>query len=135
MIAVDTNVVVRLLVDDANATEQNVAARSLFAREQVSVSQTVLLETEWVLRRGFRLGRNEIAKALKRLLAMPRLAISGREKMRAAVEALANGCDFADALHAFGAEADVEAFLTFDTDFVRRARSLSGLPDVRLLAA
>jgi predicted nucleic-acid-binding protein len=44
LVAVDTNVVVRLLVNDDAA--QAGRARALFEREQVFVSPTVLLETE-----------------------------------------------------------------------------------------
>jgi hypothetical protein len=50
MFAVDTNVVVRYLVNDNAA--QAARARRLVEREDIFVPLTVLLETEWVLR-GF----------------------------------------------------------------------------------
>jgi predicted nucleic-acid-binding protein len=49
MIAVDTNVVVRLLTNDEPL--QAGAARSLFASGPVWIAKTVLLETAWVLRK------------------------------------------------------------------------------------
>ena len=48
MIAVDTNVLVRLLTGDE--PEQAAAARRLFASEAIWIGKTVLLETGWVLR-------------------------------------------------------------------------------------
>jgi predicted nucleic-acid-binding protein len=48
MFAVDTNIVVRYLVNDSAA--QAARARRLVEREDIFVPLTVLLETEWVLR-------------------------------------------------------------------------------------
>lgn len=51
MVAVDTNVLVRLLVnDDARQARR---ARALFEREEIFISPTVLLESEWVLRSAY----------------------------------------------------------------------------------
>lgn len=53
MIAVDTNVIVRLLTnDDPHQTEK--VAR-LMEGNSVFISKTVLLETEWVLRVAYNL--------------------------------------------------------------------------------
>jgi predicted nucleic acid-binding protein len=49
MIAVDTNVLVRLLTGDH--PKQEMAARSILARDSVWVAKTVILETAWVLSR------------------------------------------------------------------------------------
>jgi hypothetical protein len=48
MIAVDTNVSVRLPTGDE--PKQEAAARSLFAAEPIRIAKTVFLETGWVLR-------------------------------------------------------------------------------------
>lgn len=48
MIALDTNVVVRLLVDDH--PQQTRRARRLLEARPVIILPTVLLESEWVLR-------------------------------------------------------------------------------------
>lgn len=57
MIAVDTNVLVRLPTGDH--AQQATAARSLFAAEPIWIAKTVLLETGWVLR-----SLNELTKTL-----------------------------------------------------------------------
>jgi predicted nucleic-acid-binding protein len=50
VLAIDTNVIIRYLTrDDA---EQFAKANALIGAEDVFVCTTVLLETEWVLRRG-----------------------------------------------------------------------------------
>jgi len=67
MVAVDTNVLVRLLVnDDARQTRR---ARALIEREQVFISATALLESEWVLRSA-----DGLASARIMLPAMPTAA-------------------------------------------------------------
>jgi predicted nucleic-acid-binding protein len=53
VIAVDTNVIVRLVANDDPA--QSPRAARLFAREDVYVPKTVVLETEWVLRVAYEL--------------------------------------------------------------------------------
>ncbi len=59
MIAFDTNLLVRLLVDDA--PDQADVAEALLAANTVFISRTVLLETEWVLRAGYRKTREQIS--------------------------------------------------------------------------
>jgi predicted nucleic-acid-binding protein len=48
MLAVDANIIVRLLTNDERA--EAARAKILLAENEVFVATTVLLETEWVLR-------------------------------------------------------------------------------------
>jgi len=62
-IAIDTNVLVRILVQDPTAPTQCAAARQLVADataagEPLLVSLCALLETEWVLRSRYRVVRS-----------------------------------------------------------------------------
>ncbi|MDP3638921.1 MAG: type II toxin-antitoxin system VapC family toxin [Azonexus sp.] len=71
MLGVDTNVLVRFLVQDDEAQFEK--ARKLIKREvaagrRIFVSQLVLLETEWVLRSRYSLPKNLIIEAMSRLL-------------------------------------------------------------------
>ncbi|MCW5696811.1 MAG: type II toxin-antitoxin system VapC family toxin [Bauldia sp.] len=133
MIAVDTNVVVRFLIPDH--PPQTEAARQVFASGSVFVGITVLLETEWVMRGSFKIGRRETAAGLERLLGLSEVVVPQRQAVAVALEAMAEGADFADALHASVAPDGAEAFVTFDRDFARHAAAIDGLPAVRLLAA
>jgi predicted nucleic-acid-binding protein len=58
MIALDTNVIVRLLTRDDEAQYQH-AFRAVSSNE-VFLAETVLLETEWVLRHAYGFSMNEI---------------------------------------------------------------------------
>jgi predicted nucleic-acid-binding protein len=72
MIGLDTNVLVRFLVrDDEEHFER---ARKLIRREAqrdepARISLLVLLETEWVLRSRYKLGKGEILGAFSELLS------------------------------------------------------------------
>lgn len=71
MIAVDTNVLVRFLVRDD--PKQFNRARRFIAREAalgepVMISLLVLQETEWVLRRRYELGKEEVMETISSLL-------------------------------------------------------------------
>lgn len=71
MLGIDTNVLVRFLVQDDEAQFEK--ARRLIKREvaagrRVFVSQLVLLETEWVLRSRYALPKIEIIAAISALL-------------------------------------------------------------------
>jgi len=133
MIAVDTNVVIRLLIEDD--PEQARQARVLFTKNRVLLLHTVLLEAEWVMRRRFRFAGEEIASALVQLLGLPNVVCPRLEGVIGAIDGLRAGCDFADALHACLMPAETKAFVTFDRSFVTRARDIAGFPPVHLLGS
>src|SRR5687768_3911457 len=126
MIGVDTNVLVRFFVPDDPA--QAAAVRSLFAGQKVAIAHTVLLETEWVLRRSFKFGRQEIASAILRVLGLPTVFCPRPDEVLDAVDAFQAGCDFADALHAATSERTIVEFVTFDRRFAELARNQGLLP-------
>lgn len=77
MIGLDTNVLVRFLVRDDEAQYER--ARRLIRRESQAgeppcISLAVLLETEWVLRSRYQLGKAEILNAFSDLLSAADLA-------------------------------------------------------------
>lgn len=54
MIAIDTNVLVRMLVDDSDSQEQCQRARDLIANHgDAWVCRIVLIESVWVLERAY----------------------------------------------------------------------------------
>ena len=118
MIAVDTNVVVRLLTKDDPA--QAARAADLLARERVLVPKTVLLETEWVLRYSYELPPSVVLAAFRKLLGLPQVAAEDATAIARALELYEGGMDFADALHLASAR-DTTAFATFDTRLAKRA--------------
>ena len=118
MIAVDTNVVVRLLTNDDPA--QAARAADLLARERVLVPKTVLLETEWVLRYSYEIPQPVVLAAIRKLLGLSQVAAEDATAIARALELYEGGMDFADALH-LASTRDATAFATFDTRLSKRA--------------
>lgn len=123
MIAVDTDVVVRLLTDDDRQQTRKVIA--LFAANDVYVLKTVLLETEWILRFSYELGREQIDLSLRSLLGTPGVVAEEPQQVALALDWFGEGLDFADALHLAGS-LSAERFVTFDRRLIRRAAAIAG---------
>ncbi len=124
MIALDTNVVVRFLVNDDRSQGQRV--RDLIARGGVLVGPTVLLETEWVLRSAYRFKPAQIQRFLRSLLGLPGVHTEEPARVLQALQDYEAGFDFVDALHlSFTGAAD--GFATFDSRLARRARRRAGM--------
>jgi predicted nucleic-acid-binding protein len=127
MIALDTNVLVRIVVNDDPAQARKAAA--MLAREQAFVAITVLLETEWVLRGVYELAPATILTILQRLVSVRSLEVEDRARVERAIEWYGLGLDFADALHLAGATA-ARSFASFDRRLLRRAAAIEGTPPV-----
>ena len=117
MRAVDTNIVVRVIVAD-DAVQLARAAAIIAAG--VVVPLTVLLETEWVLRSNYRFARTRIADALTGIFDIETIVIADEPLVRWAIERYRAGADFADMLHLIAARG-AEAFVTFDRDLAKDA--------------
>lgn len=104
MIALDTNVLVRFLVEDASAPEQCRRAREIVGAavadgDVIFVSVVVLVESVWVMARAARLGRAEIAEVLRGLLDAEQFDLDEREAVEEALSRFAQGSgDFSDYL-------------------------------------
>jgi predicted nucleic-acid-binding protein len=122
VLAIDTNIIVRYLT--ADHPEQFAKASALIHGEDVHVCTTVLLETEWVLRGGYRFSRDQITAALTAFAGLPRVTLEDPALAAKALEWMRSGMDFADALHLAKAEG-CEAFVSFDQRFATVANALS----------
>lgn len=117
-VVVDTNVLVRFLIDEDVAQARR--AVELFRSSVIFLPETVLLETEWVLRSIYELGRREVAAGFLSVLKLRNVQVERRAVLLGVIEAYAKGFDFADALHYAGAEGmEVK---TFDRKFVNRGK-------------
>lgn len=119
MHAVDTNVLVRLIMND-NA-KQNETATAIFAEYQVWIAKTVLLETEWVLRRVYGFNSLAVQTAFSSVVGLPNVSVEDRTSVMNALDLVAAGLDFADAFH-LASRPTGAAFVTFDQALVRRAK-------------
>ena len=121
MIAIDTNVLVRLVVADDAAQARR--AKRLVEKSQVSVATTVLLESEWVLRSAYGFAPREISIAMRRLLGLPNVSPDAPGVVAQALDAYDAGLDFADALHLASAPR-ISGFYTFDRRLAKAAKGI-----------
>jgi predicted nucleic acid-binding protein len=126
-IAVDTNVLARLLLNDHPA--QHARARALLEQDELfTAPPTVMLELVWVLEAND-CTREEISRALELLMCWPRFQPQDPEPLRLALAWYGQGLDFADALHlALGRGAD--CFASFDQALARGAARIGAVPPV-----
>jgi predicted nucleic-acid-binding protein len=115
---IDTNILVRLLVDDHTAHAERAA--EIAARYSLVVIPSVLLETAWVLRSNFRLPRTKVIELLRRVVDFDDFIVVERERVTRAIDCFEKGMDFADAMHV-SLMGEGETFLTFDKDLARLA--------------
>ena len=130
-IALDTNLLVRLLTNDDPAQARQVADL-IDTSAACFVPFTVVLELEWVLRGAYQLSREAITHALRGLIAIRHLHLEQEEQVLQALEAYGQGLDFADALHLLRSEG-CAALVSFDRAFVRKAGELELTPAVQQL--
>ena len=130
MIGVDTNVLVRLIINDDQ--QQHSLAKKFFAGLSADfpgfVSLTTVIETVWTLRRSYAMDAETVGRFINKLLSSREIIVQApavvRRGMRDALEAKA---DFADAVIShLGIDADCDYTVTFD-------RSAANLPGMLLL--
>ena len=124
MVAVDTNVLVRLVIADHAA--QAARAAAVFRSGPVFIAKSVLLEAEWVLRYSYQLGVEAILRSLQAVLGLENVSVEDPKAIAAALRLFEGGLDFADALH-IASSAPAERFVTFDARLVKRAKRASTL--------
>lgn len=128
MIAFDTNMLVRLVVDDP--PQQAEIAQALLKTNQVFLSRTVLLETEWVLRSIYQLSRERIHAFFRLMLQAENAVTEDALNVLRALAWYQQGADFADALHL--AACGDAVMHTFDRGFCKAARREGASPGVRV---
>ncbi len=129
MIAVDTNVLVRFLVrDDAKQASR---AASLIRANEIWISKTVLLETEWVLRSLYGFSPGSLAGALQGLAGLPTIFLEDETAVARALDWFKEGLDFADALHLASA-GNARRFATFDRKLAKQAKATTALETISL---
>lgn len=133
MAALDTNLLVRLLVQDdpqQTAAVQQLLARSIQNAETLFVPITVSLELEWVLRARYRFVKADVIHALSTLLRAMELSFESEPALEVALLHYEQGsADYADCLHAaLAALAHAQPLWTFD-------KAAAKTPCARLLTA
>jgi predicted nucleic-acid-binding protein len=122
--ALDTNVLVRLLVaDDAGQADRAAAyiERHCTVQAPCWLNRIVLCELVWVLDRAYGYGRSDIATALEKLLRTAQFMAEDSDIAWAALRAYREGGDFADTMIALTNQRNgCDATATFDGNAMKR---------------
>jgi len=129
LIAVDTNIMIRLAMRDDESQFQT--AMALLAEHQFFISQTVQLEMEWVLRSRYKQSCAEIANFFSLILQKSRIDCENETELMDAICWYRLGADFADALHL--AHTKSLPFYTFDERFCKKAIKEGVAPSINVL--
>ncbi len=121
-VGVDTNILARFLMRDHEP--QYRAARAILETEVVFIPDSVLLETEWVLRGLYKLSRAEVLRAFQAILGLKNVTLADPGKIARVLEWHEGGMDFADAMH-LASSGHLGVLRTFDSDFVKRGKELA----------
>ncbi|MBB3564609.1 putative nucleic-acid-binding protein [Rhizobium sp. BK512] len=112
-IAADTNVLARAVLQD-DPQQGKAAAKLLEEATLISVSLPSLCELVWILRRGAKLSKDDIAQTIRDLLVTAKVSMD-RPAVEAGLAVLEAGGDFADGVIAHeGAWLGGETFVSFD---------------------
>ena len=105
MASLDTNVLVRYLLEDIANEPQSALAKKLIraavrAGDTLYIPITVMLELEWVLRSNFKFNKTQVTATLSGLLACGELSFESEAALEVALALyIKGGADFADCTH------------------------------------
>ena len=124
MIAVDTNLLVRLMTEDDPAQAQRAA--KIMQRDEIFIPKSVMLEMEWVLRHAYGIDRDTICTGFQKLMGLPNVSVEDWQAVFQAILWYRSGFDFADALH-LSSSGHADKFVTFDKDFAKKALEVKAI--------
>lgn len=130
MIAIDTNVLVRALINEPTESEQCQLARDLISKHsEVWVSKIVLVETVWVLASAYQFEKEDIVLILERLIQHPYIHLEDMQSLGNVLTVFsASNVGLADCLILNDAQCKNLILYTFD-------RKLSRLHGAKQVAA
>ncbi len=107
--------------DDDTQFQRNYA---LFKNYDIYIADTVILETEWVLRYAYNFEAQNTSTALTKLFGLSNVHLSNPTLITQAIQWHSKGLGFADALHLSQCQ-QYNQFFTFDKKFINKAKGLS----------
>jgi len=121
MIAIDTNVLVRIFIDDLNQTQVNKSRELVQKAKHIHITQIVLIELIWVLSRAYQLEKSKIISILQEIYENAAFVVEQKEQLLEALTLYKNhSVDFSDCMIlAATKKANVDHVYTFDAKFAR----------------
>lgn len=125
MIAIDTNIIVRLLTQD-DPNQSQLAEAVFLPYNKVFLPLTVFLETEWVLRYAYKFQSSQIVDALRGLCGLQNVTVEKANVVELALRWYEKGVDLADAIHMASSleENRNNMFVTFDKKLIKKGSML-----------
>jgi predicted nucleic-acid-binding protein len=124
MIGLDTNVLLRYLVqDDARQADraEKFLATACSVDDPAFINRVVLCEPVWVLESGYRYPRPRVASALETILRTRQFVVEDAQEAWASLAVYREGSDFSDALiAALNLRQGCTATATFDWQAARQ---------------
>jgi predicted nucleic-acid-binding protein len=134
MIGLDTNILVRYIAQDDidQAARATRLIESLDTENRGFVSLVALVELHWVLRRAYKVSRDDTANIVRQLLGAKELLVQEPDAVRRALSRTTGEADFSDALiYELGEQEGCTHTATFD----ERAARMPGMQIVPALHA
>ena len=122
MIAIDTNIIVRFLTQDDDVQYEK--AYEIFRKNEIVIPDTVIQETEWVLRYSYTFNPSDVCDAFRKLFGLENVHLQNPYLVLLAIEWYENGLGFSDAIHLAQSQ-HVSRLVTFDSKFIKRSKGLS----------
>jgi predicted nucleic-acid-binding protein len=126
--AIDTNVIIRVLARDDEAQFAK-AMRVMSGR--VFVPESVILESEWVLRDVYDFAPPDVCRLFRTLFGLKNVTLADPDKIARILDWHEAGMDFADAFH-LANSLHLKDFKTFDRDFAKRSKNLPSPPSCKV---
>lgn len=129
MVTIDTNVLVRIFLDDDSQPEQVRQARELASQAQILyVPQVVIIESVWVMTKAYKLEKSEILKVLVKLYTNQTLVLEKPDIFKAALLLYSvSNVGFSDCVILVEARKVGSTLYTFDKRLEKLAKSLARL--------
>jgi predicted nucleic-acid-binding protein len=128
LIALDTNILARYLLEDEPAQSRTARRLLADAKTEYWVPLTVVLELAWVLRKSDA-PRAVVMSRLRDVLSLRNVRAQNADLVFQALRWSADGMDLADALHLV-LSGKAERFATFDEALVKQVRKIGAQPQV-----
>jgi predicted nucleic-acid-binding protein len=130
VISLDTNVIVRLFVDDGSHQQIKAARKAALEAKQVFITQIVQVELIWVLSEAYEFGKTQVLQVLHELNENKAFVLQSSNQFSQALKLFEmSNADFSDCLMLMESkQSDSIPVYTFDKRFAKQ-------PDVQLLTA
>lgn len=127
MQGIDTNILVRVIIDDDNEQQSEIAKHALAAIKQIYITDIVLVETVWVLKSCYHFSKNKIVNIIEVLLENEAIVFENTALIYQALTIFTeNNIDFSDCIILTKTNHKKTTLLTFD-------KKLSKIPGATLL--